>query len=41
VSGTSFLIADSGNNRILEVTRQRQVLNSFGNFVRPQAIERL
>jgi hypothetical protein len=41
VSGTSFLIADSGNNRILEVTRQRQVLNSFSNFVRPQAIERL
>jgi hypothetical protein len=41
ISGSSFLIADTGNNRILEVNRQRQVVNLFTNFVRPQAIERL
>ena len=40
-SGGSFLIADTGNNRILEVNRQRQVLNTIGNLLRPQGLERL
>lgn len=37
----AFLIVDSGNHRILEVSRQRQVLNILTNLLYPQAIERL
>lgn len=37
----TFLISDTGNNRVLEVDMSRQVVNSIPNLARPQVIERL
>lgn len=40
VQGT-LLIADTGNNRILEVDRNKQLLNTVGNLRAPLGVERL
>ncbi|MEZ0370636.1 MAG: carboxypeptidase regulatory-like domain-containing protein, partial [Candidatus Sericytochromatia bacterium] len=37
----TYMIADTGNNRVVEVDRGKQIVSSIPNLSRPQVIERL